>query len=359
MAQRVRDCLRRALSPLLAARSHSEGAAGADVRPRAISYQQRVAAEREYFDVCEEVHDLPPIFHYWSNRYLRPRLEALGTSHPDAFFTKYLAQCYRHGGGTRRFLSIGAGNCDTEVRLARALLDDGCDRFTIECLELNDAMRDRGKQLAATEGITDKIVPLQADFNEWQPNGRYDGIIANQSLHHVVALERLFDAVAVSLVPGGGFIVSDIIGRNGHQRWPEALAIVREFWGDLPASYRYNRQLRRQETEFPNWDCSTSGFEGIRAQDILPLLVERFSFDVFIGFANVIDPFVDRGFGPNFSADTLWDRDFIDRVHARDEAEMAAGRIKPAHMFAVMRPSADEGALEANSAARAAIRWPD
>ena len=41
-------------------------------------------------------------------------------------------------------------------------------------------------------------------------------------------------------------------------------------------------------------------FEGIRAQDILPLLVERFTFDEFIGFGNVIDPFVDRSFGPNF-----------------------------------------------------------
>jgi hypothetical protein len=26
-----------------------------------------------------------------------------------------------------------------------------------------------------------------------------------------------------------------------------------------------------------------------------------------------------------------------DRVHARDEEELAAGRIKPTHMFAVMR----------------------
>jgi len=323
------------------------------------AYQQRIAAERENFDACEEVHALPPIYHYWSNRYLRPRLEMFGVSHPDAFFAKYLADCYGRGSGTRRFVSIGAGHCDTEVRLARALIDAGCDDFAIECLELNDTMLERGRQLAISEGLADKVVPSQADFNEWQPVGRYDGVIANQSLHHVVALEHLFDVVGASLQPHGRFIVSDMIGRNGHQRWPEALAIVRELWRDLPPSYRYNRQLQRYEPEFLDWDCSTSGFEGIRAQDILPLLLDRFGFDMFLGFANVIDPFIDRGFGPNFSADSPSDREFIDRVHERDQAEIDAGSIKPTHMFAVMRCGADPNGIGATATARAAIRWPD
>jgi len=156
-------------------------------------------------------------------------------------------------------------------------------------------------------------------------------------LHHLVALEHLFDGVAKCLAPHGRFIVSDMIGRNGHMRWPEALVIVNEYWEELPASYRYDRQRFCQLDAFVNWDCAKDGFEGIRAQDILPLLVQRFSFEVFLAFANVIDPFIERSFGPNFSVERNWDRDFVDRVHARDEAELAAGRIKPTHMFAVMR----------------------
>ena len=357
IARRVRDRVRRALSPLFVARSGSRDAGGG--APPERSYHERIDAERQNFDACAEVHALPPIFHYWSNRYLRPRLEAVGASDPDAFFTKYAAECYGRGFDRRRFVSIGAGNCDTEVRLARALINAGCSDFVIECLELNEHMLERGRQLAQAEGLADKVVPLQADFNEWQPAGRYDGIIAHQSLHHVVALERLFDAVGAALAPHGRFIVSDMIGRNGHQRWPEALVIVREFWRELPSAYRYNRQLKRQEDEFLDWDCSTEGFEGIRAQDILPLLVGRFGFDMFLGFANVIDPFIDRGFGPNFSADSPSDREFIDRVHERDQAEIAAGSIKPTHMFAVMRCGTDPGGIGATAAARAAIRWPD
>jgi len=346
------------LSPLLGRGSKNRPAISGDT-PAEHGYQQRIAAERQNFDTCVEIHDLPPIFHYWSNRYLRPRLEAVGVSDPDAFFTKYVAECYGRGIDRRRFISIGAGNCDTEVRLARALINAGCNDFVIECLELNERMLERGGQLAQAEGLADNVVPLQADFNEWQPVGRYDGIIAHQSLHHVVALERLFDAVGAALAPHGRFIVSDMIGRNGHRRWPEALVIVRELWRELPSAYRYNRQLKRQEDEFLDWDCSTEGFEGIRAQDILPLLVDRFSFDMFLGFANVIDPFIDRGFGPNFSADSQSDREFIDRVHERDQAEIAAGSIKPTHMFAVMRCGAQPNEIGATAAARAAIRWPD
>jgi SAM-dependent methyltransferase len=329
-------------------------------------YGARIAAEVSRFRDDTDIHALPPIFHYWSNRYLRPKLESHGFSHPDAFFAVNIeACCARAASATQdrrnmRIISLGAGNCDTEVRLARALLDGGRSDFVIECLDLNDAMLDRGRALAADQSVTPHIAAVRGDFNAWQPDKSYDCIIANQSLHHVLALEHLFSAVATGLAPHARFVVSDIIGRNGHQRWPEARAIVEEFWSELPTSHRYHRQLRRQEDQFLDWDCSISGFEGIRAQDILPLLVERFTFDLFIGFANVIDPFVDRGFGPNFSTDSAWDKGFIDRVHDRDEAEMNAGRIKPAHMFAVMRPAVDtDEETEATSAARAAVRRPD
>ena len=77
-------------------------------------------------------------------------------------------------------------------------------------------------------------------------------------------------------------------------------------------------------------------FEGIRSQDILPLLLDHFHFRLFFGFANVIDPFVDRSFGHNFDATAPWDRAFIDAVQERIEKEMVSGRIKPTHMLAVV-----------------------
>ncbi|TMH00069.1 MAG: class I SAM-dependent methyltransferase [Betaproteobacteria bacterium] len=313
------------------------GVARAMSRTAGIDYRWRSWMERLFYSRCEAVHDLPPIFHYWSNRYLRPKLEAIGASDPDHFFQQHLQRCYDSGTGVRRFVSVGAGTCDLEIRLAQALTASGRDRFTIDCLDFNRSTIGRATEQTRAAGVATCVVPQFCDVNRWEPAAEYDAVLANHSLHHLVALEHLFDGVAKCLAPHGRFIVSDMIGRNGHMRWPEALVIVNEYWEELPASYRYDRQRFCQLDAFVNWDCAKDGFEGIRAQDILPLLVQRFSFEVFLAFANVIDPFIERSFGPNFSVERNWDRDFVDRVHARDEAELAAGRIKPTHMFAVMR----------------------
>lgn len=304
------------------------------------AYLARLAEETSIFAGQEEVHDLPPIFHYWSNRYLRPQLEAFGFSNPDEFFVHYLAAAHADARAARRlarFASLGCGNCDTEVRVATLLVARGITDFTIDCVDINEAMLARGRQLAAEAGVSAQIAAAKGDFNDWRAPARYDAVIANQSLHHVVNLEGLFATIDAALHPEGRFVTSDMIGRNGHMRWPEAMAIVHEYWRELPREYRWNVQLRRHEERHEYWDCSIAGFEGIRAQDILPLLLARFEFELFIGYGNLVDPFIDRSFGPHFDANAEWDRDFIDRVHARDEAEMLAGRITPTHMMAVLR----------------------
>lgn len=297
---------------------------------------RRAREETDRFAQDEDVHDLPPIFHYWSNTYLRPRLESFGFSCPEEFFAQQIQQQTARGKPVR-IISIGAGNCDTEVRVATLLRERGVDQFVIDCLDLTAAMLQRGESLVRANGLERHFRFVQGDFNRWQPDGHYDIVIANQSLHHVTNLEGLFDAIHAAIGDDGLFVTSDIIGRNGHQRWPEALAIVREFWNELPRAYRYNRQLLWHDPHFRDWDCSIEGFEGIRAQDILPLLHERFGFDFFYAYGNVIDPFIDRSFGPHFDPQNEWDRTFIDRVHARDEAEILAGTIKPTHMLAAMR----------------------
>jgi SAM-dependent methyltransferase len=302
------------------------------------AYLAHVENETVRFDAQEEVHDLPAIAHYWSNQYLRPRLETFGFSDPEQFFASTLERTFGDfPAKPARFISIGAGNCDAEVRIARSLIERGIVDFTIECLELNPSMRERGAALALEAGVAAQVLPVAGDFNRWQPQHEYAAVIANQSLHHVVGLEGLFDAIARAIGQHGVFATSDIIGRNGHQRWPEALAIVREFWRELPKEYRYNLQLQRREKTFRDWDCAREGFEGVRAQDILPLLIERFDFDFFFAHSNLIDPFIDRAFGPHFDAESERDRAFIDRVQARDDAEILAGNITPTHMLAVLR----------------------
>jgi len=304
------------------------------------TYAQALEAEKRIYAHCEQVHNLPPAFHYWSNRHLLPLLREHGFDSPDALFLKILSeQCA--SGLPVRFLSIGAGNGDLELQLARQLSKSGYENFVIHCLDLNPQMLERGRAAAETAGFAKRLHFIQADFNQWTASHEYDAVMANQALHHVVNLEGLFGEIQRSLRASGAFVISDMVGRNGHQRWPEALRLVREFWRTLPPSYRQNQLLGIYEEEFADWDCSGEGFEGVRAQHILPQLLERFHFELFLPFGNLIDPFVDRAFGHHFNVDSAWDRGFLDRVHARDVEEITAGRLTPTHLLAVMRQQSD------------------
>lgn len=297
-------------------------------------YDDRLAQEKQRFDAEICVHDLPEIFHYWSNAYLRPYINELGYDGIDDFFAQEIATAPRRDGEPLRIASVGCGDCATEIRIAGALVAMGVSDFNFLCLDISDGALERGRGYARDAGLPGCFDMVAHDFNQGLPAGVFDVVIANQSLHHVVELERLFAAIRDRLAPGGRFLVSDMIGRNGHMRWPEARRLVDAAWELLPDHYRFNWQLQRQEQQFMDWDCSQEGFEGIRAQEVLPLLLENFSPRVFMAWGNIIDVFIDRGFGHNFHGRSEWDLQFIDRIHAIDSAAIAAGTIKPTHLLA-------------------------
>ncbi|MFT5135530.1 MAG: ubiquinone/menaquinone biosynthesis C-methylase UbiE [Arenicella sp.] len=303
-----------------------------------IDNNEKLKQELEIYDNNINIHDLPEIYHYWSNKHLKPILSQHNISHPDDLYVNHMfASACLVEKDEPIFISIGSGNCDTEVRIAKRLKEMGLDRFRLECLDLNKNMLARGREMAISENVEENMSFIEMDFNHWKADKEYVAVMANQSLHHIQNLESVFFEIKRSLHKDGAFITSDMVGRNGHQRWPEALELVHHFWQELPESYTYNHLLNRSEGLYENWDCSTEGFEGIRAQDILPLLVKEFHFEMFIGFSNVIDIFVDRCFGHNFDANKRWDTDFIDSVQDCDEKAILSGAIKPAHIMAVMK----------------------
>ena len=300
------------------------------------SYDEKLSQELNIFTTDVNVHNLPDIFHYWSNKFLKPMMEEIGCTGVDHFYAKYLFESVSKSSGPYEFVSIGAGNGDVEIQVAKLLIEMGLSDFSIECLEYNPSMIERGRTSSIEQGLNKYISFTQADFNDWKPRKKYCGIMANHSLHHVVNLEGLFDTIKDSLLPNGFFVTGDMIGRNGHQRWPEAMEMVNQFWAELGDDYHYNQQLKRLEPLYIDHDCSSEGFEGIRAQDIMQQLLSRFHFKVFIGFLNVISPFIDRSFGHNFNKNNPVDCLFIDKVHQADEDGFKSGAIKPTQMFAVM-----------------------
>ena len=281
--------------------------------------------------------ELPEIFHYWSNKYLAADMSRFGFGNPEEFFFDQTKACLKESKNQRiNILSIGSGDCAFEIRIVRKLLQWQLTDFVFECLDINQGLLRTGKEAADEAGLGDYFTFTCKDPNRWKPFKRYGIIIANQSFHDVQNLEGLFDSIRHSLRPGGLFIISDMIGRNGHKVWPEATDALKPFWDELPESYRYNSLLYRQEEQFISHDGPAEGFGGLRSQDILPLLLERFNFKFFFPYGNMIFVFIDRAFGHNFNADADWDRNFVDRVHARDEAGMLSGELKPTSMLAVL-----------------------
>jgi SAM-dependent methyltransferase len=300
------------------------------------SYEERLRTELENYRAVENVNDLPGIFHYWSAKHLTPMLTEIGIESFDDLFLDYCVvacECTDEA----EFISIGAGNCDFEVALAGRLVERGHENFRFRCLDINPHMLERGRVAALATGLERHVLPLHADIIGWEVDRHYDVVIASHSLHHFVELEVLFEKIAVAIGGGGVFLVNDMVGRNGHMRWPEALEVMERIWKTLPERYKYNHQLKRLEHDYVNWDCSDSGFEGIRAQDILPLLMEHFQFEVFLAFANVVNVFVDRSFGHNFDPSDPADQALIDRIAELDDCLLDEGVIKPVQLIAAMR----------------------
>jgi hypothetical protein len=185
--------------------------------------------------------------------------------------------------------------------------------------------------------------------------------MAQHTLHHIIELERLFDFIDSNLEDDGVFPIVDMIGRNGHMRWPEALEVIERLWLILPEQYKFNHQFSKIIDPYKNWDCSKSGFEGIRAQDILPLLCQQFSFEGFLGVGGFIDIFIERAFGHNFDIDNMIDMAWFNTIATMNDAMLEAGMVKPTMIFAVARKKnpAIVSSVYRGMSPEKAIRRPD
>lgn len=302
------------------------------------------------YEAGKMVHDLPAVFHAWSNEYVRPELEKRGYASPEEFF---IGECVRWGrvaaaeGRVLRVVSLGCGGGDLEFSIVRAMLAAGLRAFQVRALDINPELVSHLNARAGMEDLGKYLVGVEADLNALDcfgsVAGEVDVFVANQSLHHVVELEALFAEVVRAMREDGRFLTSDMIGRNGHLRWPSARAVLDQVWPLLRDWQRFNWKVGRFEWEFLDWDCSTDGFEGVRAQDIVAVMDAHLEPVWFLAFGNVMDVFVDRGFGPHFDFGCERDRRLIAFVSAMDQRLIGEGAIPPTHLIGEFgRRSLDE-----------------
>lgn len=301
-------------------------------------YQRQIDAQIGQYADVEDMHVSSAAAGYLNTKYLSPKFQAVfGTTDVAEIYGRTLAAALgRTGGGT--LISLGAGYGSLEVGVVGWLKQNCALPFRMIGTDLSPILVERATAAASEAGLGDLLSFQVLDLNGSFPFPEgLAGIMVNHALHHFVELEHIFAEIDRLLHPEGTFVTFDMIGRNGHMRWPETLALTREIWSGLPARYKWNHQRSQLFEEFDNWDCSVEGFEGIRAQDILPELLKRFRFESFVANLGLADVFMSPGFGPNFDPSEPRDAAFLDEVQRVEDTLIAQGVIKPIQMFAAMR----------------------
>jgi SAM-dependent methyltransferase len=295
-------------------------------------------AERIAFSVTPQYQGetLPPIFEYWSGRFLAPNAQRLGIGSPESFFLDHIRRSATGADTPVRVLSVGTGSCGMEIGLAARLRADG-SAVRITCMDFNPALMRHAAAAARERGVEALMTFEARDCNLPFELPGQDVIIVNQFFHHVTDLETFCRSLRRSLSPRGVLLSSDIIGRNGHQLWPDVETVVQEAWATLPANKRHDRHFNAASPRYRPIDHSAYSNEGVRAQDIVGCLLAEFDFELFYSFGGAIMPFVERRIGFNFDPQLAEDREWIDRMHAIDAAALAAGRYPAANMITALR----------------------
>jgi len=297
-------------------------------------YTERLRHEIAAFESLESVHDLPPAHDYVTGRYLAPRLAAaFGYSDFPGMILSYLRQ-HPHEASEVEVLSLGSGNCDFEIDL---VTDHRLDCH-VTCTEINPQMLERAARLARERGLERQFTFIACDINELALDRTYDLVLANHSLHHFVALERIFDEIAAHMGPDSLFLINDMIGRNGHLFWPATFDLVNRLWDVLPDDLKWNHLKKRRFAHRHQGEAESDGFEGVRAQDILPLLDERFAFQDFAPFFTFVNRFIDRDYGHNFDLEDPLHIAFLDYAVALDDFCLRERLLRPTQMLAALRP---------------------
>ncbi|SHM02119.1 class I SAM-dependent methyltransferase [Rhodanobacter sp. OK091] len=295
-------------------------------------------AERVAFSVTPQYQSetLPPIFDYWSGRFLAPDAQRLGIDSPESFFFDQIRRSSTDGNAPVRVLSVGTGSCGMEIELAARLHADGI-AAQITCADFNPALMRHAAAAAKERGVAAVMTFVTRDCNLPFELPGQDVIIVNQFFHHVTALETFCGSLRRSLAPQGVLLGSDIIGRNGHRLWPDVETVVQEAWATLQSGKRHDRHFNTASERYRPIDHAAYSNEGVRAQDIVGCLLAEFDFELFFSFGGAIMPFVERRIGFNFDPQLAEDRAWIDRMHAIDAAALAAGRYPAANMIAALR----------------------
>jgi SAM-dependent methyltransferase len=325
------------------------------------AYARRISSEIGVFARQGSLHRLAGIADWRNGVFLDPPLrEAFGHMSAASIYAATIAAAIERCGAQKVF-SLGCGDGEQEIAVLRAADQLGLRRFRIHGLELSPISLARAQSAAEAAGLSERFIVLEHDLNRGIPAGETPAaVIAHHVLHHIVALEPLLESIEERLHPGGVLVSFDMIGRNGHMLWPEVRPLVRRLWAMLPAAKHHDHVFGRPMPYYQDWDCAIEGFEGVRAQDILRLIAERFVPEALVVWGGISQVFLSDRAGPGFDPDAAADRAFIAAVQTLEADLLERRCTTPTEMGAAFRPRRGgfRGPAEAAACLARSVRMP-
>ncbi len=290
-------------------------------------YDSKIQEELNIYKNQEIVHNLPPVHSIYTGKALSKNL--IDLTGKDNFWDWCAIEIDRLIENKKEMVygvSIGCGNGDSEIEVIKRVKNKNL--FTFVGIDINPTMVERGNAFVKENKIN-SLSFVTGDFNSLKLDRKYDFVFANHSLHHVVELENLFEAILRYSTDDMIFMINDMIGRNGHVMWDGTKQAVDIIWIKLDKKYKLNAYTKLYDKNVLNHDCSNEGFEGIRAQDILPLLIKYFDYNVYIPFSVIISRFIDRAYGHNFDVNNPEDLKKINNIIDSDVKILKDKKLSP------------------------------
>jgi SAM-dependent methyltransferase len=306
--------------------------------PSSVSARLRSLADQIAFRLVPgyQGETLPPIFHVWSNRFLKPQLEQLEIGSPEKFYLGRTLQMAKNLGRQLQLVSLGAGGCAMEIQLARHLRERGVDAH-IECVDFNPSLMASARASAREAGLLDMLSFSVRDINTDPGRAGKDVVLVNQFFHHIQDLDFACRDIARILDEDGVLLTCDIVGRNGHVLWPSVAEVVDQHWAQLRREKRYDRHFSRELPSYESVDHAAYSSEGVHAQDVVEKLLEYFDFEVFFTYGAAIMPFVERRVGFNFDPADAHDLHLITSIAADDQRRVERQEYPASNMIAALR----------------------
>jgi SAM-dependent methyltransferase len=237
-------------------------------------------------------------------------------------------------------LSIGCGNGALERDLFRLHAFHHCDAIDIAPAAIEAAIREA--DVIGAKSIHYSVTDVE---KAGLPEGRYDAVWFNGSLHHIRELETVCERVRRSLKPGGWLFFNEYVGANHFAFGPQQCAAIAQAFALIPERYRLsfaNGSFGEVQHVAPLPDpvevARTDPSEAVRSQDILKVVEDYFEFRTVNSCGGSLLQFLLHGIAGNFTPEDPASMRILRMLFDIEDGLIESGALKSDFVVAAANP---------------------